>query len=393
MASACVNNIGIPAQETFIDRPAVKHQPYLWLSPIISSGNASSKPSDEKVSSDDCEADLAKSEIADPDFGVHDFEFCCEDPVSILPADELFADGKLVPLHNSLIRQSTAAVSVADLTPEETMKSPRRSEMSGSDPYFISPKAPKCSSRWKDLLGLKKPNQSYSIGKDDGRTAPHNQSRAAAARSLKFFLHRSSKSALDPSLSLPLLQEIETESLSISTRLSLSSASSGHEHEEHPRLSLDSEKSAAAAAAAAAPRTSTQNMSSKVVRVTKPRPAEKYAVTNRACRNPVSRPSESAILPALGGVSIDSPRMNPSGKIVFHGLERSSSSPSSLNGGPRYKHRGMERSYSANVRITPVLNVPVGSLRGSSKSSVFGFPLFSSQQKKKDLHHHHHSQP
>lgn len=80
---------------------------------------------------------------------------------------------------------------------------------------------------------------------------------------------------------------------------------------------------------------------------------------------------------------MDSPRMNSSGKIVFQGLERSSSSPSSLNGGPRFKHRGMERSYSANVRVTPVLNVPVCSLRGSSKSSsVFGFQLFSSQQKR-----------
>lgn len=41
----------------------------------------------------------------------------------------------------------------------------------------------------------------------------------------------------------------------------------------------------------------------------------------------------------------------------------------------------MERSYSANVRITPVLNVPVCSLRGSSSKSVggvFGFPIFSS---------------
>lgn len=46
------------------------------------------------------------------------------------------------------------------------------------------------------------------------------------------------------------------------------------------------------------------------------------------------------------------------------------------------KYRGMERSYSANVRVTPVLNVPVCSLRGSSKSG-FGFgQLFSSPQKK-----------
>ena len=39
----------------------------------------------------------------------------------------------------------------------------------------------------------------------------------------------------------------------------------------------------------------------------------------------------------------------------------------------------MERSYSAHVRVAPVLNVPVYSLRGSRKSvSVFGIDrLFS----------------
>jgi hypothetical protein len=39
----------------------------------------------------------------------------------------------------------------------------------------------------------------------------------------------------------------------------------------------------------------------------------------------------------------------------------------------------MERSYSAHVRVAPVLNVPVCSLRGSRKSvSVFGIDrLFS----------------
>ncbi|CAL0310754.1 unnamed protein product [Lupinus luteus] len=44
----------------------------------------------------------------------------------------------------------------------------------------------------------------------------------------------------------------------------------------------------------------------------------------------------------------------------------------------------MERSYSANVRVTPVLNVMVCSLMGGSKSSsVFNFSqLFSSQPKR-----------
>ncbi|MBA0675820.1 hypothetical protein Goari_017345, partial [Gossypium aridum] len=29
-------------------------------------------------------------------------------------------------------------------------------EVSGSDHYLFSPKAPRCSSRWRELLGLKK---------------------------------------------------------------------------------------------------------------------------------------------------------------------------------------------------------------------------------------------
>ncbi|KAF5193749.1 serine/arginine repetitive matrix-like protein [Thalictrum thalictroides] len=81
------------------------------------------------------------------------------------------------------------------------------------------------------------------------------------------------------------------------------------------------------------------------------------------------------------GISMDSPRMNSSGKVVFQSLERSSSSPSTFNGGPRVKYKGMERrSYSANVKVSPVLNVPVCSLRGSSK---FGLgQLFPSPHKK-----------
>lgn len=106
----------------------------------------------------------------------------------------------------------------------------------------------------------------------------------------------------------------------------------------------------------------------------------------RVGRSPMRRTAGESSGVTSRGVSVDSPRMNSSGKVVFQSLERSSSSPSSFNGGPRFKLRGMERSYSANVRVTPVLNVPVCSLRGSSKSvSVFGFgQLFSSSPQKRD---------
>ncbi|XP_022864486.1 uncharacterized protein LOC111384441, partial [Olea europaea var. sylvestris] len=106
----------------------------------------------------------------------------------------------------------------------------------------------RCSSRWKELLGLKKLYQNSNAKPEDQKAASasnHNNSKNAA-RSLKHFLNRSSKSSvnasIDSSLSLPLLKDMDNESLSISSRLSLSSSSSGHEHDDLPRLSLDSDE-------------------------------------------------------------------------------------------------------------------------------------------------------
>ncbi|KAK6123858.1 hypothetical protein DH2020_042397 [Rehmannia glutinosa] len=399
MASACVNNIGM-SPENFLDCPPAKFSSYGWLSPRISFSREfpdeeASKGSVNKLSPKNHamlgNADAEKPEESDPEMSNKDFvdfEFRLEDPVTMLPADELFADGKLVPLQLSTTPHSmTLAPASSDVRSPDTPKFRRRNEISSADPYLFSPKAPRCSSRWKELLGLKKLYQNSNAKQEDHKTASslssHSQNKNAA-RSLKHFLHRSSKSSLnasiDSSLSLPLLKDSDNESVSISARLSLSSSSSGHEHDDLPRLSLDSDK----------PSTTTRNThqtSSNLsrVRVVKHRTAlssENPTARTRAGRSPMRRAPESAV--PVRGISVDSPRMNSSGKIIFHSLERSSSSPSALNGGPRYKHRGMERSYSANVRVTPVLNVPVCSLRGSSKSGVFGFPLFSSQQKKEN---------
>lgn len=399
MASACVNNIGM-STENFLDCPPATFPSYGWLSPRISfsrefpdnegsKGSASRPcPKNQPVPHN---ADAEKTEEPDPEISsidFVDFEFRLEDPVTMLPADELFADGKLVPLQLSTVRPSvTSAPASSEVRSPDTPKFRRRNEISSRDPYLFSPKAPRCSSRWKELLGLKKLYQNSNAKQEDQKTASssssHNHNKNAA-RSLKHLLHRSSKSSLnasiDSSLSLPLLKDSDNESMSMSSRLSLSSSSSGHEHDDLPRLSLDSDK----------PSTVTRNTHQTTsnlsrVRLVKHRAAvssEKLTAPTRVGRSPMRRAPESAV--PVRGVSVDSPRMNSSGKIVFHSLERSSSSPSSFNGGPRYKHRGMERSYSANVRVTPVLNVPVCSLRGSSKSGVFGFPLFSSQQRKEN---------
>ncbi|XP_073127915.1 uncharacterized protein [Henckelia pumila] len=395
MASACVNIVGM-SPDNFLDCPPAKCPSYAWLSPripLISDeevGKTCEKHRQVAENADDSE----KQEDSDPDVsGVDfvDFEFRLEDPVAMLPADELFADGKLVPLQLSATRQPMITIApraASDIILPDTPVFRRRNEISPADPFLFSPKAPRCSSRWKELLGLRKLYQNSMAAKqeDGSLTASNIPTNRNAAKSLKHFLHRSTKpsanAAADSSLNIPLLKEMDNESVSISSRISLSSSSSsGHEHDDLPRLSLDSDKPRAAAAITRNTRQPTRNISR--VRVVKTKGSlSENPTTTRVSRNVARRAPESTV--TVGGVAVDSPRMNSSGKIVFHSLERSSSSPSSFNGGSRYKHRGMERSYSANVRVTPVLNVPVcSSLRGSSKSGhVFGFPMFSSQPKK-----------
>lgn len=394
MASACVNNIGM-SPESFLDCPSCPS--YGWLSPRISFSRDASDDGSKIAGLTALPEDAAeKPDLDAAGKDLIDFEFRLDDPVTMLPADELFSDGKLVPLQLAAIRPASDPASAAPFgvirsvrSPGAVVKSRLTAEISGADQYVFSPKAPRCSSRWRELLGLKK----IQNPKPELQKSASVPTKNPNPKSLKHFLHRSTKSSLDSSLSLPLLRDSDSESVSISSRLSLSSSSSsGPDHEDLPRLSLDSEK---------------PNPNSNILPSTKnpprlrikPRPVSDPTVrigrspmrrsgtpsdqTVRIGRSPMRRPPESTAIPARG-VSVDSPRMNSSGKIVFQSLERSSSSPSSFNGGSRNgKIRGMERSYSSNVRITPVLNVPVCSLRGSSKGgSVFGFGQLFSPQKR-----------
>ncbi|CAH9083762.1 unnamed protein product [Cuscuta europaea] len=397
MASACVNPIGM-SPESFLDCSQTKFPSYAWLSPRVSysrefsddsrktkhsshqQGKGREKPEEEKEEEEE--------ESSDPE----DFEFRLDDPVTMQPADELFSDGKLMPLHLSMVRPVAAPVRA---TSPDTPKLRIRNEISGTEPYLFSPKAPRCSSRWKEILGLRKLYQQSSTAaakQESHCRISSSSSNLLGNKSLKSFLHRSTASkstnaAESMSLSLPLLRDTDNESLAVSSaRLSLSSSSSGHEHDDLPRLSLDSEKPANNGHTRNGSQSSSSSSNNNSynpprVRVVKVRSENPAA---RVGRSPMRRVPETT---AARGLSVDSPRMNSSGKIVFQSLERSSSSPSSLNGAPKHKvQRGMERSYSANVRVTPVLNVPVCSLRGSSK---FGFPLFSSsssssQQQRKE---------
>ncbi|XP_050370292.1 uncharacterized protein LOC126788361 [Argentina anserina] len=398
MASACVNNIGTSAEKF---SPATTYPSYGWLSPRVSfscdNNGDNGRVNGTKSSPVPSPSSPPKnqSEAPDPELSGGEFEFRLEDPIAMLPADELFSGGKLMPLHISSVKPpvSNEVSSISEIRSPETAKFRRRQEISVTDPYSFSPKAPRCSSRWRELLGLKKLYQNSNNGNGvkaeaAQKTTSSSSSSANAPKSLKHFLHRSSKSlssSVDASLSLPLLRDPDCESVSISSRLSLSSSSSGHEHDELPRLSLDSDKPNPNLNPNAVFSVHCKPSRAKTavkIREIKQRAAADQAA--RAERSQMRRPAaaESATTAVSRGVSVDSPRMNSSGKIVFQSLERSSSSPSSFNGGPRLKHRGMERSYSANVRVTPVLNVPVCSLRGSSKSGFGLGQLFSSPQKR-----------
>ncbi|KAG7590668.1 hypothetical protein ISN44_As07g028030 [Arabidopsis suecica] len=379
MASVCVNNVTL-SQE---------FPTYGCFNP-----RASFSREDGGRSSGSAASEIPKEETA---VGAGDFEFRLEeDPVGMLPADELFSDGKLVT------KQQQQTV--------ETGGKCRRMEVvemeisGGSDNCSFSPKAPRCSSRWRDLLGLKRFSQNSKAASTATTTTIPSNPRSSTS-SLKQFLHRSSRSSSssgssssDASLlmSLPLLKDSDCESISIpSSRMSLSSSSSGHDHEDIPRLSLDAE------------RPNHNHNHNNIInlnhnltanpfapaRSLNPNPPRMRLVNHSASGTGGGRVGRSPMRRSVGetsqtsaitsrGVSVDSPRLNSSGKIVFQSLERSSSSPSSFNGGTSgYRHRGMERSYSSNVRVTPVLNVPVCSIRGGSV--VFGQFFSSSSQHNK----------
>ncbi|KAJ9536119.1 hypothetical protein OSB04_un000696 [Centaurea solstitialis] len=369
MASACINTNLMECSQT-----------YAWFNPRRSLSRRDEDSAASKRISSPAKDTSDLPEESDPE-DFDGFQFRLEDPAMMLPADELFSDGKLVPLQLSLIRHEVATSTTSILSRPDTPTSHRRTEdVFAADPYLLSPRAPRCSSRWKELLGFGKIYQSTNGGvikQDTNKRTSSLSSSSSRSSSIRQFLHRSSKSASDASsINLPLL---DNESVSVSSRPSLSSSSSGHDLDDLPRLSLDSDKPGKVNLISTNPNPNPNNRpKSRMVKTRTHSTTEtRSTTTTRVGRGTMRRPTDSTVV--VRGVSVDSPRMNSSGKIVFHSLERSSSSPSSLNGGPRLKHRGMERSYSANVRVTPVLNVPVCSLRGSSKSGgVFGFPMFSS---------------
>ncbi|CAN6243156.1 unnamed protein product [Urochloa humidicola] len=333
-----------------------------------------------------------------------DFEFSLGGAATMLPADELFADGKLLPLRPSQAavgkaaaevlerereRRDTALVAeVPPSTPERVKAVHPAAAEAALDPYVFSPKAPTCSSRWRELLRLRKvqtpqkpspaasPSPSASPA-PAAATPSRASSSSSAARSLKLLLLQRNGGgggrASDLSAA-PLLRDSSDSEASLSlasSRFSLSSSSSSaHDHDDFPRHSLDSVDPT--------PRPRIRLVRSNPRAAPPPQTHPPAAAAGgggtvstpaRASYSPARRRLSTPQPPPPSVASVDSPRMNASGKIVFQGLERSSSSPAgSVHSSLRSRSRVMDRSYSAGVRATPVvLNVPVCS------RPVFGF--------------------
>lgn len=312
MASACVNNVTLPP-EAFA--PARKSS-YVLNRPSISPATADiviANPSPSTVST--VESSRTSADLID-------FEFRLDDPVTMLPADELFFDGRLVPLHRATSRSSVGEIHSTGSDEKQWCVN------MGSNDLVFSPKAPRCTTRWRELFGFKK-QQNPKTFSDQSKPAsspvaaglrsiePMLASKNPRGKSIRNLLLHHFKSSFDPSLTIPLLHDTDHEAVasSISIRVSLSSSSSGLEHDDLPRLSLDSDRI----------------RNPLRVRISRSRSAvsdERSRV--RFGRVPIRWSTEAAAPVPSRGVSVDSPRMDPSGRIIFQGLERSSSSPGSF---------------------------------------------------------------
>nr|POE57600.1 hypothetical protein CFP56_39355 [Quercus suber] len=73
------------------------------------------------------------SELPDLEASARDFKFRLEDPVAMLPADELFSDGKLVPLQLSLVKPQVNNTTISEIRLPESPKTCRRPKISSTD--------------------------------------------------------------------------------------------------------------------------------------------------------------------------------------------------------------------------------------------------------------------
>ncbi|KAG8066299.1 hypothetical protein GUJ93_ZPchr0004g39972 [Zizania palustris] len=258
-----------------------------------------------------------------------DFEFRIPAAAAVLSAaDELFRGGKLVPLLPPPLPSPPCS-------PPPCIEAP-------SEP--ASPRAPRCAGhRWRDLLLLV--SKKSCAGESKDRSGGALKRREAHAQ--------------------PLLSRASSSSSS-----STSSCDSGRNARRPPHPSRSPLRTRSA------PVANLLNLMSKKQTGGKDGAADARLKRREPCPHPfLTRVSSSSSAsssdsgrnsrapwypsaPARPRLAAESPRVSASGRVVFRGLERSSSSPATAGIGPRRpRPRGMERSYSANVRVDPVINV------------------------------------
>ncbi|XP_002448544.1 uncharacterized protein LOC8074716 [Sorghum bicolor] len=305
-------------------------------------------------------APLSAAAPVEADVDEFEFHVVPAAAAALSAADELFSGGKLVPLHRP-------APASAPCSPPPCLEV----EEPASEP--TSPRAPRCAGRrWRDLLLLvsssRKPKAASGRGGGDAsKCAADGYLNARRETHFRPLLSRdssssSSASSVDsgknarrppaPSSCSPL----RTRSAPVANLLHLMS-----------RTRSTGDNVSAAAAADAQVRLKRQEPAAASVLPLLTRASSSSsssASSSDSYRNPRAgagpwRPrGPSRPCPSRPAVAAESPRVSASGRVVFRGLERCSSTPASAGIGRRVpRPRGMERSYSANVRVDPVINV------------------------------------
>ncbi|WOL00948.1 hypothetical protein Cni_G09661 [Canna indica] len=211
MASACVNNVTLLPDSVFLDF-ALSCPVHGLLNPRISFSRDLIVDNPEPSAS--VVVGISDHEDLGNDFP--DFEFCLDDPVIMLPTDELFSDEKLIPLHTSA-PWLQVELDEGKHSPEADKPSLEEEEVLGLEPCEKSPKAPKCSKWWRELLALKK--QQNPMVEEHKATVASFKGLAPTTRSFHLLLrHPKLSSSVDSSLTIPLLRNLVSESTSIFAR-------------------------------------------------------------------------------------------------------------------------------------------------------------------------------
>lgn len=393
----------------------------------------------------------------------------------MLAADELFYEGKLLPLYNTPQGApiSESIISRRRSSAEEyVMYADHVSDLGRVkvEQHPISPKAPTCTSRWRELLGLKKvqiqdasngsklqrkpsypgnglapgrrsvdslkdpkmgtshsearihhcvkerkPNLSHCEGhthhsvKETKPSLSHGDARMHAIQAQN---HRNGTllSQPEPSIADPgLCPTTNLQTWQMDRGMSGSRSSKSSEDSEGPVTEAGQMQSNGGEQA---------TMVKQINRVKSPTKQSEQTRVNGAAMSPrrggggPKGMSPSPGRPSVGNRPTESSRSAIATRLVVRGLDRSYSSPKPIKKRPEQLRSGRQRttaegsrslerstSYSAGVRVTPVINVPMyitPGLRKGSKNGIFGF--FSSKKDKSpnkvssSAAHHHHTQ-